>query len=221
MKLSIAMLHEGIIEDKEEKQEVLQITLNSINRLIRTTETLLDLAKMELNKYSFQRANFGLNPMIRELVQLFRREVEAKGLALKTTAPDHDVEILADRDQIARVFTNLINNALKFTRQGRIEVIVEEEKDCVRCSVADTGPGIAPDDMPRLFKKFSRPGKRNATPGTGLGLSICREILEAHQGKIWAVSAPGEGARFTFTIPKAAAALPAVEADSESPVQDS
>lgn len=113
--------------------------------------------------------------------------------------------MFGDRDQIARVLTNLIHNAMKFTRQGRIEVRVEEDQDCVRCCVADTGPGLAPEDMPRLFRKFSRMENENDQKGAGLGLSICKEILAAHQGKIWAESAPGQGARFIFSIPKAAA----------------
>ncbi|MCX5795837.1 MAG: hybrid sensor histidine kinase/response regulator [Elusimicrobia bacterium] len=205
LQTSIWMLHEGMVVDAAEQKEILQITLNAIRRLVRTTEDLLDLAKMEKQKYSFRRANFSLNSLVQEIGQFFRREIESKGLAFKAIAPDHDVEIFADRDQIARVLTNLIHNALKFTRTGQIEIRAEEDQDLIRCSVADTGPGVAPEDIPRLFQKFSQPGKAHAAKGTGLGLSICREILEAHQGTICAESTPGKGARFIFTIPKAAA----------------
>ncbi len=216
LQLSITMVKDGIIVDAKEKKEALQVALNSIGRLVRTTQTLLDLASMESRKYSFQQANFSLNALIEEMKQLFHREIEGKGLSLKTIVPDRDVEIFADRDQLARVFTNLIHNALKFTQKGQISIRADDQEDSIRCSVADTGTGIAPEDIPKLFRRFSRTGKTNTTQGTGLGLSICREILEAHQGRIWAESAPGAGACFIFTIPKAAtpAAVPAASEGS-------
>src|SRR5207244_1066079 len=99
---------------------------------------------------------------------------------------------------------NLLNNALKFTRQGWVEIAAGAEDGGILCSVADTGPGIAPGGLSKLFGKFQQVGTPAASSekGTGLGLSICKGIVELHQGKIWVESRLGEGTRFLFSLPR-------------------
>jgi signal transduction histidine kinase len=99
------------------------------------------------------------------------------------------------------VLTNLIGNAIKFTPpRGRITVTACRDRDGVRLAVADTGPGIAAEDLPKVFNRFWR-GGRAATPGAGLGLAIAKRIVEAHGGRIGVESAPGAGSTFYFTLP--------------------
>jgi signal transduction histidine kinase len=102
-----------------------------------------------------------------------------------------------------QVMMNLLGNAVKFSPdRGAVTVRVSEVDDEIEVSVADSGPGIPPDEVPLLFERFSqaREGRRNQEPGTGLGLLICRRVVEAHGGRIWVESQPGRGACFRFRI---------------------
>lgn len=114
----------------------------------------------------------------------------------------------ADRDRLLQVFENLIGNAVKFTPAGgRITVSAEQCGTDVVFHVSDTGPGIAPDLLPRLFDRFWQGQPRDGR-GVGLGLSIAHEVVEAHGGHIWAESPPGGGSTFSFSIPTAPDAPP-------------
>jgi signal transduction histidine kinase len=111
--------------------------------------------------------------------------------------------VQADTERILQVLWNLTGNAIKFTpKGGRVFVRAEEAGDEVLFSITDTGPGIAPEHIDRLFDPFWQ-DKRTARLGTGLGLPISRAIVEAHGGRIWAESTVGEGATFAFTLPRA------------------
>ena len=107
-----------------------------------------------------------------------------------------------DADMIERVFTNLIGNAIKYTPEGgTVTVSIIEEGAALKCCVEDTGEGIPPEYISRVFEKFEQvQGQRRG--GTGLGLTISRFFVSAHLGRIWAESDPGHGARFYFVIPK-------------------
>jgi signal transduction histidine kinase len=114
-------------------------------------------------------------------------------------------EINLDPLRIAQVFNNLIGNAIKFTPANGVITVsahLQKDKTAIEVCVKDTGIGIAPEDLPRLFQKFYRAGKGpTEIAGTGLGLSIAKEIIELHGGKIWAESEKGQGAQFSFTLP--------------------
>jgi signal transduction histidine kinase len=118
---------------------------------------------------------------------------------------DRDVSVWGDRDRLLQVFDNLIGNAIKFTRPGGTitvgAVSIDHE---VVFWVADTGHGIAPENLPRVFDRFWQATK-TGRHGAGLGLPITKGIVEAHGGRIWAESTPGKGSTFSFTIPKASA----------------
>jgi signal transduction histidine kinase len=124
---------------------------------------------------------------------------------LSVKIPQHLPKICADEDRLIQVLTNLLDNALKFTpRLGQVTVQATELTQTVQVSVADTGTGIAPDELPHIFQQFYR-GDASRPPekqGMGLGLAICQEIITAHQGQIWVESEPGERTRFTFILPK-------------------
>jgi two-component system phosphate regulon sensor histidine kinase PhoR len=111
-----------------------------------------------------------------------------------------------DGERIDRVVANLVSNALKFTPAGgKVNIRAARAGDVIRCEVADTGEGIAPDDLPRLFERFSRlESGRKKKGSTGLGLSICKAIVEAHGGTIGVESQLGKGSTFWFTLPQGA-----------------
>ena len=110
-----------------------------------------------------------------------------KGLELITDLDDTVPRITFDKDRIAQVFTNVVNNAIKFTEAGRIVIRTQWHDNLVQVSISDTGPGIPPSDLPKIFQKFQQLASTKAG-GTGLGLAICRQIIKRHQGKIWAES---------------------------------
>ena len=212
LRTPMAIIREGISQVLEgicgelanEQRETLSVTLRNIDRLGRLIEDLLDLSRIEAGKLPLERAEFDIAGLTKEVAQAFLSRVQERGLSLKTRLPNRRVLVCADRDKVAQVFTNLISNALKFTHSGFIEVSIEDGSNAVSCSIADTGPGIDPSQLNRLFQKFEQlvrlqmPGER----GTGLGLAICKGIVELHGGKIWAESIPLQGTRFIFTLPK-------------------
>jgi signal transduction histidine kinase len=112
--------------------------------------------------------------------------------------------VVADRARLTQVVTNLVDNAVKYTGAGgSVQVRVWEQADGVRLAVADTGPGIAPEHLPRVFDRFYRldAARTRSRGGSGLGLAICRELVEAHGGRIWAESVPGAGSVFALALP--------------------
>lgn len=145
-----------------------------------------------------------MESLVQEVVFLFQAQAEKKGVRLGRNMQDQWPEVVADRDQIFRVLSNLVSNSLKFTMQGEIEISIADEPDAVRCNVRDTGRGIAREDLLNLFSKFEQFGRNDpcCEKGTGLGLSICREIIERHGGRIWAESDSDRGSTFIFTLPK-------------------
>ena len=207
---SISQLGDGTLGSLNAPQKgALDMALRTIDRLVRTTGELLQLATLESGKGGLKKERFDLTILVKELVEQFEPEAKKKSLKLSTRFPSQGgVWMDADRDQIARVFTNLIHNALKFTEKGSIEVALRESPDGVECAVADTGEGIAREDQEKVFSQFGRleMGFDPRHSGTGLGLSICREIVQLHGGRIWVESQPGNGSRFIFSVPKKEAA---------------
>jgi two-component system phosphate regulon sensor histidine kinase PhoR len=111
---------------------------------------------------------------------------------------------MADEARVEQVLVNLIHNAIKFTPSGgRISISAKAKDNDILVSVADTGIGISPDDLPRIFERFYKADKSRSGGGTGLGLAIAKHIVEAHGGRIWAESTEGRGSIFNFTLPLA------------------
>jgi signal transduction histidine kinase len=134
-----------------------------------------------------------------------RPQVEAKGLRLGLDIPVDLPPVLADRAQVERVIGNLVTNAVRHTKRGEIRISAERRCDQVAVSVCDTGVGIPPEYLPRIFDKFVQvPGA--SAGGAGLGLTISKSLVEAHVGQINVCSEVGRGTTFTFTLPVAAGA---------------
>jgi signal transduction histidine kinase len=146
--------------------------------------------------------------LIDETVELYQYAAEEKGVNLSVT-PGGALPVVADADRIRQVLANLLDNAVKYTPpDGRVEVSATRTGGSVSVSVSDSGEGISPEDIPRIFDRLYRADKSRSKRGLGLGLSLVRAVLFAHGGAIDVQSVPGTGSRFTFTLPAAEIAPP-------------
>lgn len=178
--------------------------IRGVRRLEGLVDDLLDHARLEGGKLRLQLAASDLGATLRAVAESFGPRAEATGVALVLAGGAAPLLAMMDADRVERVVTNLLFNAIKFTPPGgTITLAARREGGEVVCEVADTGPGIAPDQVDQLFKRFSQLPDGAEKGGTGLGLSISREIVEAHGGAIGVRSVPGEGATFWFSLPAA------------------
>ena len=193
----------------EELHELLDIIMRNAKRLKRLTDNLLDVTKIESQSLMLNKEKFNLNILISEVLKDYVNK-QKNQLIVKIVYDfkrKEDIIVEADRDRLSQVIHNLLDNALKFTTHNNQTIFVivdkkkdkEEGKEQVIVSVKDTGNGISKEILPKLFSKFSI---SNSTTGTGLGLYICKNIIEAHDGRIWGENNSYEnGATFSFTLP--------------------
>jgi len=196
-------------KDKEQK-EVLEIIMRNAERLKRLSDNLLDVTKIESRSLMLKKEKLNLNILIMEVLKDYYTNKKIKQHKIKIVHDfkyKHDIIIEADRDRLDQVIRNLLDNALKFTKSGQIIFVFidkkkgkEEEKEKeVIISVMDRGEGIPEKILPKLFTKLMI---GSSSSGTGLGLYISKNIIEAHDGKIWAENNPDDdGAIFRFTLP--------------------
>lgn len=170
-----------------------------MNHLI---EDLLEVTRMEAGRLSFEPGTVSPGQVIADAVETQKPLAAAASLEIQAEVPRQIADVWADRDRLLQIFENLIGNAIKFTpAHGRVSVGAEQAESEVTFRVADTGAGIAPDDVPHLFNRFWQ-GDRARRRGAGLGLPIVKGIVDAHGGRIWVRSAPGRGTTFFFTVPR-------------------
>ena len=168
-------------------------------RLQQLSENILSATKIDSNSLTIDKGEFDLNTLIGQIIEDEQHAIEKRNLRIVFVPQTSNLPVLADESRIGQVIVNLLDNAIKFTREGQILVTSEMNEEIV-VSVHDDGPGIDPEIFPVLFSKFAS----RSPSGTGLGLFICKKIIEAHGGTIHArnSSAPGKsGAIFTFTLP--------------------
>ncbi|MEE2787427.1 MAG: ATP-binding protein [Myxococcota bacterium] len=196
----------------------MEIMVSEGERLGRLVNDILDLSKLEAGKMDLTIAPFDLARVVQGAIAATSALWRPKALVVEADIEVGLPEVLGDADRIAQVLVNLLSNATKFTDEGSIRVSVSADDAEVTTVVADTGQGIPPDQVQRVFEKFRQvEGKSDKQPvGTGLGLPICRELIHLHKGRIWVDSDYGDGARFSFTIPRADA-RPTIR---PSPIQD-
>ncbi|MBI2939589.1 MAG: hybrid sensor histidine kinase/response regulator [Chloroflexi bacterium] len=181
--------------------------LNAIYRsaqhLLALTDDVLDLAQLEVGRLGLLREPVDLGQVVRDAATLVREYAEAKGLELRLALPENLPTLLLDRLRIRQVLLNLLTNAARLTERGTIQVQLVRREHDVLVQVTDTGPGIAPDDLPRIFQRFvtrDRP-RPDWHSGTGLGLPISKRFIELHGGEMGVESALGVGTTFWFTLP--------------------
>lgn len=192
----------GEVTDVQAKR--LNITLNNLDRLKHIVDNLLDISKFESKKVELNKSTMDFVALAKEVMASFEPQMKTKGLQ---GCYDFSVESVygsADQDKIIQVLVNLVGNAVKFTERGHIKICVRDNAKEIEFRISDTGPGIQKDDLSKMFNKFEQFGRKEGPgeKGTGLGLAICKEIIKLHHGEIWAESQPGQGAEFTFTLPK-------------------
>ena len=208
------MIHKGRLGPvNEEQKKGLGLALTNIDRLIAMIDNLLAFARRDRQTGTTHPTVFPLAAAIDETLALLRDKIEAKSLKVARRYDAPDLAVRADRDQILQVLLNLLSNAVKFNRDGgSIEVAARRGKPGFAVvQVRDTGIGIAPEDLERVFERFYRVADPQAE-GTGIGLAIVRNILRLHGCAIHASSVQGEGTTFTFSLPvpeEPAAARPA------------
>jgi signal transduction histidine kinase len=199
--------------DIEKIENILDIIIRNSKRLMQLEEDILEVARIESGTLSLHKEKFTLNEIITEILKeneqkMIRHKKNLK-LFYESHINDETIMVEADRNRLIQVVSNLLNNAIKFTNEGSITIIVERKKinndnDEIVVSIKDTGIGIDKQIFPKLFTKFATKSKEEG--GTGLGLFICKSIIERHGGRIWAinngmVNGDGKGSTFAFSLP--------------------
>ena len=201
----VSLVLDRIAGEINEKQSSILVTAKTnIDRLARIINELLDISKIEAGKIELRRKLVDIVAIVKQVVLEFEPQAQEKNIELRTHYSAENIELYADSDKVVEIFTNLINNAIKFTENGYIEIQVKELDDVVGCLVADSGIGILEKDLPNVFGKFQQFGRvpGPGDKGTGLGLSIVKGLVELHHGNIWVESRFGEGTTFPFVLPK-------------------
>jgi signal transduction histidine kinase len=189
--------------DPRERRRFLEISLRSAESLRRLVEELFDLVRLETRQIQPWRESFSIAELAQDVVLKLAPAVEKAGVTVSVRPARGVPPVFGDIGMIERVLTNLIENAVRFTpRAGTVRVDLREEGREVLVSVADTGPGIDPEDLPRIFERFYRadPSRDRSTQGAGLGLAIARQIVELHGSTLEVTSRPSEGAVFSFRL---------------------
>jgi signal transduction histidine kinase len=193
---------------EEQKQYMLTIKKND-QRLLVLIERLLDFSEMESGRFAIKRELVSLNEVIHSVADECKLQLEEKQAQLRLELSARQVKFMGDRDKMAEVLVNLIENALKFKKEDeplRIAIKTRDEGNFIRVEVIDNGLGISPENIDKIFNKYYQVEETltRRVGGVGLGLAIVREIIGNHQGKIWAESEGlGKGTKFIFTIPVA------------------
>lgn len=187
----------------EEQRQYLNAALESCERLTELVNDMLDLSKLDAGKEEMAFEENSIIEPIREVYTVLAPFASKSGLDMSIEPFQENLSACFDNAHIRCVLTNLIGNAIKFTpRGGKIGISVAKDGNEVHVSVTDTGEGIPEHYVPRIFDEFYQVKSDNGSPkGTGLGLAICKRIVNAHRGKMWVVSAPRKGSRFTFSLP--------------------
>lgn len=196
-------------DDPAARDRFLGIMRAQATRMARLIDDLLSLSRVELSAHVQPVARVDLRSIIRQVVDGLEPLARDRGVTIATELPDDRLSIAGDREELLRLFENLIENALKYGASGE-QVIVSSSRAAdggIRIAVRDFGPGISPEHLPRLTERFYRVdvGDSRAQGGTGLGLSLVKHIVNRHRGKLTIDSIKGRGATFTVSFPQASA----------------
>lgn len=190
-------------------KDLLDVGVRSTKQLTRLVESLLDIQRLEEGKAVLDAKPISITALLAEAAQLVHPLIHESEQRLKLDIGDDLPLLTCDADMILRVITNLMENAVKYTPMGgSITLNARLTAEGVRISVNDSGPGIAPQMQGKIFEKFSRVKYKDAPKGVGLGLAFCRLAVEAHGGRIWVESEPGQGSSFIFMLPMNKEAAP-------------
>ena len=200
----VETLLDGAISDEKVNKYFLEKANQHTINLSNLLNDLIDISMIESGEMRMSFRYFNINEYLNTLHKEFEPMAKNKGLNLIYYPVRENLQLLGDKDKLRQVFINLITNAIKYTENGKIEILVEEEKKFGRIIIKDTGIGIPEEDLTRIFERFYRVDKARsrAVGGTGLGLAIVKHIVDAHDSKIEVKSETGKGSEFSFRLKK-------------------
>jgi two-component system phosphate regulon sensor histidine kinase PhoR len=197
-------LLEGALREEVAFQFV-QIIKKHADRLEKIVEDLLSLSKIEARTFTLRRETLSLAELVEDVLELMKEPAEKRAITLSRGGMDPALFVSGEKGYLEQVLVNLVDNAIKYGREGGIVSISATAKipGEIEISVADDGMGIPREDLSRIFERFYRvdKGRSKELGGTGLGLSIVKHLVQAHGGRVWAESRPGKGSTFYFTLP--------------------
>ncbi len=202
----VEALADGVVDDPETAQRYLRTAQRDIQSLTLLIDDLFDLAQIDAGGLKLERRPTSIVELAADAVDSFTALARQRDVIVDASAEPGVAAVQVDARQISRVLANLVDNAVRHTPPGgAVRVRIQPAASGMQVHVADTGAGIAAEDLPHVFERFYRGEKSRsrATGGSGLGLAIAKAIVEAHGGRIWVESQPGHGARFVFTLPLA------------------
>jgi signal transduction histidine kinase/DNA-binding response OmpR family regulator len=194
--------HKGALVSPEARADVDVIHRNA-RHLSNLIDDVLDLSQVDAGRMGLTKERVTLASIVDEAIAAVERLFDVRGLALRTESMEDLPALFVDRTRIRQVLINLLNNASRFTQTGGVTISAIQDGASVTVRVADTGVGIAAEDIPKIFEEFRQldGSMRRPHDGSGLGLAICRRFVEMHGGTIWAESEPGRGTVFSFSLP--------------------
>ena len=200
----IETLLNGAIDDPKVNKHFLQKANDYTVNLSNLLNDLIDISMIESGEMRMSYRYFEINKYIQSILSEFSLMAEEKNIQLVFNPSKSGIQVYGDKEKLHQVFVNLLQNAIKYTDEGKVEISLEEEKKLVSISIKDTGIGIPEEDLKRIFERFYRVDKARsrAVGGTGLGLAIVKHIIEAHNSKISVISKLGEGSTFSFKLKK-------------------
>lgn len=186
----------------DEQEEMLSEISKSSQRLSTLVKDFLDLEKMDAGQLEMDTTQVNLKKLLEDTVEQYEKQAKKKGLKPHSSF-DEDLPVMGDRQKLSRVFSNLVSNAIKYTKSGNITVRGERKEDLVKITVKDEGVGIAKNELDQIFDKFYRAesSKNSSANGSGLGLTFVRKVIEAHDGSIEVDSQLNEGTEFSVYLP--------------------
>jgi two-component system phosphate regulon sensor histidine kinase PhoR len=203
IKAMVETLRDGAVDDRDMARDFLLRIDNEVDRLTHMVAELTELSRIETGKAELKLGQVNINLLIDEAVDLLAPQAERQQLSISKELAADLPSVPADRERIRQAIVNLIHNAIKFTHPGgKITITTKPLHGAVAVDVADTGIGIAKDDLPRIFERFYKADRtRSGGGGTGMGLAIVKHIIEAHGGSIRVQSTEGKGSTFSFSLP--------------------
>jgi two-component system phosphate regulon sensor histidine kinase PhoR len=196
-------LSDGALDDHVAAHRFLRHMEVEVDALSQMVQELLDLARIESGKAVLQLANVPALDLLRHATERLQAQATRVQVTLHLDASTPLPVVDVDAGRVEQVLTNLIHNAIKFTPPGgeiRVSATTNTEQG-LTVKVMDSGVGIAPEDLPRIFERFYKADRARSGGGTGLGLAIAKHIVQAHGGRIWVESRLGKGSTFSFTLP--------------------